>query len=97
MKIIKFNQDARRALVAGVNLVADAVKVTLGAKGRNVVLGRDFNMPPQVTKDGVTVARAVESNDVIENMGCQIIKEVAQKQRRMPGTGPVQRVYWRRQ
>jgi chaperonin GroEL len=87
MKIIKFNEEARSCLVNGVNLVADAVKVTLGAMGRNVVLGRDFNQPPQVTKDGVTVARAVESNDPLESLGVQMMKDVAQKTANDAGDG----------
>ena len=85
-KQITFNEDARRALERGINAVADAVKVTLGPKGRNVVIGRDFGSPI-VTKDGVTVAREIELKDPYENMGAQLIREVATKTNDVAGDG----------
>ncbi|MBM3420360.1 MAG: chaperonin GroEL, partial [Bacteroidetes bacterium] len=77
-KEIKFNIDARTELKKGVDKLADAVKVTLGPKGRNVVLEKKFGAP-QVTKDGVTVAKDIELSDPFENMGAQLVKEVASK------------------
>jgi len=77
-KDIKFDIEARNMLKTGVDKLADAVKVTLGPKGRNVVLGKSFGAP-QVTKDGVTVAKEIELEDTIENMGAQMVKEVASK------------------
>ena len=71
-----FNVDARTALKKGVDILADAVKVTLGPKGRNVVIDNPYG-PPHVTKDGVTVAKTIILRDPIENMGAQMIKEVA--------------------
>ena len=76
MSNIKFNEEARELIFSGINKVADAVKVTLGPKGRNVVIFDGIN-PPHVTKDGVTVARSIDLNDPFENMGAQMIKEVA--------------------
>jgi chaperonin GroEL len=77
-KDIKFDVDARDALKSGVDKLANAVKVTLGPKGRNVILDKKFGAP-HVTKDGVSVAKEIELNDPIENMGAQMVKEVASK------------------
>ena len=77
-KLVKFGQDAREKILRGVNILADAVTVTLGPRGRNVVLDKSFGAPT-VTKDGVTVAKEVELEDKFENMGAQIVKEVASK------------------
>ncbi|WP_455102512.1 chaperonin GroEL [Prevotella nigrescens] len=77
-KDIKFNKDARKLLKSGVDQLADAVKVTLGPKGRNVVLGKKFGAP-QITKDGVTVAKEIELEDSFENAGAQLVKSVASK------------------
>lgn len=85
-KLIKFNTEARNKLKSGVDQLADAVKVTLGPKGRNVVIDRKFGSP-LVTKDGVTVAKEVELEDTIENMGAQMVKEVASKTNDMAGDG----------
>jgi chaperonin GroEL len=85
-KILKFDEDARRALEAGVNALADAVKVTLGPKGRNVVLDKKFGAPT-ITNDGVSIAREVELEDPFENMGAQLVKEVATKTNDIAGDG----------
>ncbi len=85
-KILKFDEDARRALEAGVNKLADAVKVTLGPKGRNVVLEKKFGAPT-ITNDGVSIAREVELDDPFENMGAQLVKEVATKTNDIAGDG----------
>ncbi|MEZ5169107.1 MAG: TCP-1/cpn60 chaperonin family protein, partial [Acidimicrobiales bacterium] len=85
-KILKFNEDARRSLEAGVNKLADAVKVTLGPKGRNVVLDKKFGAPT-ITNDGVSIAREVELEDHFENMGAQLVKEVATKTNDIAGDG----------
>jgi chaperonin GroEL len=85
-KILKFNQDARESILRGVNLLADAVTVTLGPKGRNVVLDKSFGAP-NVTKDGVTVAKEIELEDKFENMGAQMVKEVASKTSDVAGDG----------
>ncbi len=85
-KILKFDEDARRALESGVNQLADAVKVTLGPKGRNVVLDKKFGAPT-ITKDGVSVAREIELEDAFENMGAQLVKEVATKTNDIAGDG----------
>ncbi len=85
-KIVKFEQDAREAILKGVNLLADAVTVTLGPKGRNVVLDKSFGAP-NVTKDGVTVAKEIELEDKFENMGAQMVKEVASKTSDVAGDG----------
>ena len=77
-KIISYNTDARDKLKKGVDQLADAVKVTLGPKGRNVVIEKKYGAP-QITKDGVTVAKEIELEDAIENMGAQMVKEVASK------------------
>src|SRR3954463_298218 len=85
-KILKFDEDARRALEAGVNKLADAVKVTLGPLGRNVVLDKKFGAPT-ITNDGVSIAREVELDDPFENMGAQLVKEVATKTNDVAGDG----------
>jgi len=85
-KIINFDRDAREQLKAGVNALADAVKVTLGPKGRNVVIDKKFGAPT-ITKDGVTVAKEIELDDPIENMGAQMVKEVASKTSDIAGDG----------
>jgi chaperonin GroEL len=85
-KEISFNRDARERLRAGVDALANAVKVTLGPKGRNVVIQKSFGAP-QVTKDGVTVAKEIELEDAVENMGAQMVKEVASKTADIAGDG----------
>jgi chaperonin GroEL len=85
-KILKFSEEARRGLEAGVNRLADTVKVTLGPKGRNVVLEKSFG-PPTITNDGVSIAREVELEDPFENMGAQLVKEVATKTNDVAGDG----------
>ena len=77
-KEIRFSADARTRLLNGVNILADAVKVTLGPKGRNVVLDKSFGAP-RITKDGVSVAKEIDLKDKFENMGAQMVKEVASK------------------
>jgi chaperonin GroEL len=85
-KILKFDDEARRALEAGVNKLADAVKVTIGPKGRNVVLDKKFGAPT-ITNDGVSIAKEVELEDAFENMGAQLVKEVATKTDDIAGDG----------
>ena len=85
-KTLKFHEDARRGLEAGVNKLADAVKVTLGPKGRNVVLDKKFGAPT-ITNDGVSIAREIELEDPYENMGAQLVKEVATKTNDVAGDG----------
>ena len=85
-KEIRFNEEARRSLERGVNALADAVKVTLGPKGRNVVLEKKFGAPT-ITNDGVTIARDIELEDPFENMGAQLVKEVAIKTNDVAGDG----------
>src|SRR5690606_12415673 len=85
-KQLAFDAEARRALERGVNAVADAVKVTLGPKGRNVVLEKKYGSPV-ITKDGVTVAKEIELADPYENMGAQLCKEVASKTNDVAGDG----------
>ena len=85
-KELKFDQEARNAVLEGVNILADAVKVTLGPKGRNVVLERSFGSP-LITKDGVTVAKEIELEDHFQNMGAKMVKEVASKTSDMAGDG----------
>src|SRR3954453_1579526 len=85
-KIIKFNEDARRALERGVDKLADTVKVTLGPRGRNVVLDKKFG-PPTITNDGVTSAREVELDDPYENLGAELAKNVAPKTNAVAGAG----------
>jgi len=85
-KEIRYDQKAREALLKGVNILADAVKVTLGPKGRNVILEKSFGSPT-VTKDGVTVAKEIELEDKFENMGAQMVREVASKTSDIAGDG----------
>src|SRR3954471_12505483 len=85
-KILKFDEDARRALERGVNKLADTVKVTIGPKGRNVVIDKKFGAPT-ITNDGVSIAREVEVEDPFENMGAQLVKEVATKTNDIAGDG----------
>ncbi len=85
-KLLKFNEEARRGLEAGVDKLADAVKVTLGPKGRNVVIGKKFGAPT-ITNDGVSIAREIELDDPFENMGAQLVKEVATKTNDVAGDG----------
>src|SRR5580658_6720018 len=85
-KQLVFDESARRALERGANILADAVKVTLGPKGRNVVLDKKFGSPT-ITNDGVTIAKEIELSDVFENMGAQLVKEVASKTNDIAGDG----------
>ena len=85
-KVLKFNDEARKSLEAGVNKLADAVKVTLGPKGRNVVLDKKFGAPT-ITNDGVSIAKEIELEDAFENMGAQLVKEVATKTNDVAGDG----------
>jgi chaperonin GroEL len=85
-KNIQFDSEARAALKAGVDQLANAVKVTLGPKGRNVVIDKKFGAP-SVTKDGVSVAKEIELKDAVENMGAQMVKEVASKTADVAGDG----------
>ncbi len=85
-KDVKFGRDARERILRGVDILADAVKVTLGPKGRNVVIDKSFGAP-RITKDGVTVAKEIELKDKFENMGAQMVKEVASKTNDIAGDG----------
>jgi chaperonin GroEL len=85
-KDVKFGRDARERMLRGVNILADAVKVTLGPKGRNVILDKSFGAP-RITKDGVTVAKEIELEDKFENMGAQMVREVASKTNDIAGDG----------
>src|SRR5512136_3211638 len=85
-KELKFNEDARRALETGVDAVANAVKVTLGPKGRYVVLDKKYGAPT-ITNDGVTIAREIEVEDVFENQGAQLVREVATATNDVAGDG----------
>lgn len=85
-KEIKYGAEARKALEAGVNQLADTVRVTLGPKGRNVVLAKSYGSP-LITNDGVTIAKDIELEDAFENMGAQIVKEVATKTNDVAGDG----------
>src|SRR5687767_11458127 len=85
-KDVKFSSDARDKMLRGVDILADAVKVTLGPKGRNVVFEKAFGAP-RITKDGVTVAKEIELKDKFENMGAQMVKEVASKTNDLAGDG----------
>ena len=85
-KQLLFNEEARKKLLSGVEQISSAVKVTLGPKGRNVLLDKSFGAPT-VTKDGVSVAREVELEDPFENMGAQLLKEVATKTNDVAGDG----------
>src|SRR6202000_2504838 len=85
-KEVRFAGDARQRMLRGVDILADAVKVTLGPKGRNVVMEKSFGAP-RITKDGVTVAKDIELPDKFENMGAQMVREVASKQSDIAGDG----------
>src|SRR4030081_3391290 len=85
-KQIVHGEESRQAILRGVNLLADAVKVTLGPKGRNVVIEKKF-VSPTITKDGVTVAKEIELKDSLENMGAQMVREVASKTSDVAGDG----------
>ena len=85
-KEIKFDTDARQRMLAGVDKLTNAVKVTLGPKGRNVILEKSFGAP-RITKDGVTVAKEIELEDKFENMGAQMVREVASKTNDEAGDG----------
>src|SRR5476651_2284493 len=85
-KDVRFSDDARARMFKGVNILANAVKVTLGPKGRNAVLDKSFGAPT-VTKDGVSVAKEIELKDKFENMGAQLVKEVASKTSDVAGDG----------
>ena len=85
-KDVKFSSDARDRMLRGVDILADAVKVTLGPKGRNVVIEKSFGAP-RITKDGVTVAKEIELADKFENMGAQMVREVASKTSDIAGDG----------
>ncbi|RZK52383.1 MAG: molecular chaperone GroEL, partial [Pedobacter sp.] len=85
-KQVKYNVEARDALKRGVDILANAVKVTLGPKGRNVIIDKKFGSP-SITKDGVTVAKEIDLKDPIENMGAQMVKEVASKTADIAGDG----------
>src|SRR5207302_782306 len=85
-KEVRFAGDAREKMLRGVDILANAVKVTLGPKGRNVVLDKSFGAP-RITKDGVTVAKEIELEDKFENMGAQMVREVAQKTNDLAGDG----------
>ena len=85
-KQILHGEDSRQAILRGVNILADAVKVTLGPKGRNVVIEKKFGSPT-ITKDGVTVAKEIELGNALENMGAQMVREVASKTSDVAGDG----------
>src|SRR6187200_2015013 len=85
-KEVRFSTDARDKMLRGVDILANAVKVTLGPKGRNVVMEKSFGAP-RITKDGVTVAKEIELSDKFENMGAQMVREVASKQNDAAGDG----------
>src|SRR5246500_4467782 len=85
-KEVKFHGDARQRMLRGVDILANAVRVTLGPKGRNVVMEKSFGAP-RITKDGVTVAKDIELPDKFENMGAQMVREVASKQSDIAGDG----------
>src|SRR5467141_1144004 len=85
-KQLRFDEEARASLLKGINIMANAVKATLGPKGRNVVIDKKFGSPT-ITKDGVTVAKEIELQDKYENMGAQMLKEVASKTSDVAGDG----------
>src|SRR5205809_7186593 len=85
-KQLKFDEEARAALLKGINIMAEAAKATSGPKGRNVVIDKKFGSPT-ITKDGVTVAKEIELQDKYENMGAQMVKEVASKTSDVAGDG----------
>ena len=92
-KDIKFGTDARAKMLKGVEILAKTVKVTLGPKGRNVVLDKSYGAP-KITKDGVSVAKEVELSDKFENMGAQLIKEVARRRPTRPATALQPLRFW---
>src|SRR5512137_2877520 len=85
-KVLLYDEEARKSVLQGVNTLADAVKVTLGPKGRNVIIDKSYGAPT-ITKDGVTVAKEIELDDRFENMGAQMVKEVASKTSSVAGDG----------
>ena len=85
-KIVKFDSEARSQMLRGVDILANTVKVTLGPKGRNVVIDKSYGAP-RITKDGVTVAKEIDLEDKFENMGAQMVKEVASKTNDVAGDG----------
>jgi chaperonin GroEL len=85
-KEVRFGSDARARMIRGVDVLADSVKVTLGPKGRNVVLDKSYGAP-RITKDGVTVAKEIELSDKFENMGAQLLREVATRTSDAAGDG----------
>src|SRR5260221_4536660 len=85
-KQLEYSEDARRALKRGIDALADAVKITLGPKGRNVILDKKFG-PPTITKDGVTVAKEIDLKDPMENLGARMVREVASKTSDVAGDG----------
>src|SRR5205085_5152695 len=85
-KEVRFHGDARARMLRGVDILANAVKVTLGPKGRNVIIDKSYGAP-RITKDGVTVAKEIELSDKFENMGAQMVKEVASRTSDMAGDG----------
>src|SRR5688572_21840651 len=85
-KEVRFSADAREKMLRGIDILANAVRITLGPKGRNVVLEKSFGAP-RVTKDGVTVAKEIELEDKFENMGAQMVREVASKTNDVAGDG----------
>ena len=85
-KDVKFGGDARQKMLEGINVLAEAVKVTLGPKGRNVVMDKSFGAP-RISKDGVTVAKEIDLKDKFQNMGAQMVREVASKANDVAGDG----------
>ena len=94
-KDVKFSGDARDRMLRGVDILANAVKVTLGPKGRNVVIEKSFGAP-RITKDGVTVAKEIELDDKFENMGAQMLRESPPRPTTPPATAPPPPPCWRR-
>ncbi len=92
-KDVKFAGDAREKLLRGVDILANAVKVTLGPKGRNVVIEKSFGAP-RITKDGVSVAKEIELEDKFENLGAQLLREVASKTNDLAGDGTTTATVW---
>ena len=94
-KQLIYGEDARKALQRGIDQLADTVKVTIGPKGRNVVLDKKYG-GPLITNDGVTIAKEIELDDAFENMGAQLVKEVATKTNDIAGDGTPPLPFWRR-